>query len=162
MKQRIFILASTAAGVGAFFVFRWFTCPLESALVWLLLAAFVGSSLVCSAIFSLLCQNIQQRWLRLISVPFFLAAFTFLSGLGVFAVTRLVYDSRPRSTDDGDTLYGAILYAATSGMQMLSLNSDLWWHVIVAVALPLLLLLVLSTAVAFTGLHRLQIKQDVT
>ena len=155
MTKRIFILASAAAGVVAFFIFRSFTQPLETALVWLLLAAFIGSSLLCSAIFSMLCQHVRWRWLRLVSVPLFLATFTLLSGLGVFGVTRLVFDSRPRSADDG-----GILYAATSGMQMLYLDHNLWDHVIVAVALPLLLLSALSAIVAFTGLYGSHTRQN--
>ena len=88
--------------------------------------------------------------MRLVAVPLFLAAFTLLSGLGVFGVSRLVYDSRPRSADPGG---GAILYANTSGMQMLSVDSDLWFHVINVVALPLLLLSALSAIAAFAGIY---------
>jgi len=145
MTKRIFILANVAAGLTAFFIFRWYTQPVETALVWLLLLAFVVSSLLCCAIFSLLCQHVRWRWLRSASVPLFLATFTLLSGLGVFGVTHLVFDSRPRSADDG-----GILYVDTSGMQMLSLDRDLWYHVIFAVALPLPLLSALSAIFALS------------
>jgi hypothetical protein len=150
MTKRIFTLASTGAGIAAFFIFRSITRPLETALVWLLLVAFSGSSLLCSALFSLLCQHLRWRWLRLASVPLFLATFTLLSGLGVFGITRFVFDSRPRSADVGGS---PILYGDTSGMQMLSLDPDLWYHVIFAVALPLLFLSALSAIAAFTGIY---------
>ena len=149
MKNRTFILLSAVAGVVAFLIFRRFTNPLEAALVWLLFLAFTASSLLCSAVFSVLCQRVRWRWLRLTAVPLFLAAFTLLSGLGVFGVSRLVYDSRPRNADPGGS---PILYANTSGMQMLEFDSDLWFHVIYAVALPLLLLSALSAIAAFAGI----------
>ena len=150
MTNRTFILVSTVAGVVAFLIFRRFTHPLEAALVWLLLLAFTASGLLCSAVFSVLCQRVRWRWVRLTAVPLFLAAFTLLSGLGVFGVSRLVYDSRPRSAEPGGS---PILYANTSGMQMLSIDSDLWFHVIYAVSLPLLLLSALSAIAAFAGIY---------
>jgi len=154
MTKRTFMITSAAAGLAAFLIFRWFTHPLEVALIWLLLLAFVSSSLICAAGFSVFCQHIRWRWIRLLSVPFFLAAFILCSGLGVFGVTRLVWDSRPRSADSG-----GILYAATSGMQMHSLDHDTWYHVVFAVALPLLLLSAVSVIAAFTGIHGTQIRK---
>ena len=148
MKHRTFIVVSAASGTAAFLIFRWVTHPLETALIWLLFSAFLTSSLLCSAVFSLLCQRVRLRWLRLVAVPLFLTSFTVLSGMGVYGVTRLVFGSRPRSPDDGGLLYGA-----TSGMQMLSFDHGLWLHVVFAVALPLLVLSALSAIAAFAGVY---------
>jgi hypothetical protein len=96
----------------------------------------------------MICQHIRSRWMRLASVPLFLATFILSSGVGVFGVTSLVFNSRPRSADSG-----AILYINTSGMQMLSLDRDLWFHVIFPVALPLLILSALSAIAAYKGFN---------
>jgi fluoride ion exporter CrcB/FEX len=154
MTKRTFIFISMAAGLAAFFIFRSYTHPLETALHWLLLSAFLSSSLLCAVAFSMLCRQVRRRWMRLVSVPGFLAAFTLLSGFGVFAATRLVFDSRPRDADSGGILYGD-----TSGMQMLAVDRGLWFHVIVAVALPLLLLSALGAITAFTGIRGSPVKK---
>jgi hypothetical protein len=90
MTKRTFIILSAGVGLAEFIEFRRFTQPTEIALVWLLLLAFVGSSSICSVIFPMICQHIRWRWMRLASVPLFLATFILSSGVGVFGVTRLV------------------------------------------------------------------------
>src|ERR1044071_4028846 len=144
-----FMLLSTAAGAAAFNIFRGITHPLETALTWFLLLAFLCSASLSSSLFFLLCHHIRSRSLRLTSVPLFLAPFTFLCGFGVFAVSRLLNDSRPRSTDE--EFGGALIYGNTSGIQMLSLDTGVWFYVIFSVALPLLLLLPISALLAFIG-----------
>jgi len=153
MIKRIFITTSAVAGLVAFFIFRKLTHPLELALDWLLLLVFVGSSLLCAVGFLAVCQHIRSRWMRFVAVFLFLPAFTLLSGLGVFGATRIVFESRPRSADDGGLLYGD-----TSGIQMLVLDHDLWFYVVCAVTLPLALLFVAAAIAAFTGIHAPQIK----
>ena len=142
----MFFITSAVAGLAAFFIFRRHTHPTAGALSWLLLLAFVASGFVCSVAFWAFCQCVRWRWVRLAAVPLFLAVFTFLSGLGVFGATRLVYDSRLRDAD-----FGGVLYLETSGMQMLALNHDLWLYVIGSVALPLSLLSAVGAITAFTG-----------
>jgi hypothetical protein len=153
MTKRMFIISSVVTGVAAFFIFRRFTHPLDRTLDWLLLQAFVGSGLLCAASFSAVCYRVRSRWLRLVAALLLLPAFTLLSGFGVFGATRIVFDSRPRSADDGGLLYGD-----TSGIQMLGLDHDLWFYVIGAVTLPLGLLFALGVVAALTGIHEPHIK----
>jgi hypothetical protein len=72
----------------------------------------------------------------------------------VFGVSRLVCNLILRSADPQDADFMGILYGNTSGMQMLILNHDLWYHVIFAIALPLLLMSAVSGIAAYTGIQR--------
>ena len=129
MTKRTFILANLMAGVGAYFIFRYLTHPMETALVWGLPLAFAGSSLFCSTFFTLICQHARRLSLRLAAIPLFLAA-------------------RPRSADSGSLLYGD-----TSGAQMDTLGGDVWLFTMMALFVPLVLLSAVAAIAAFKGIQ---------
>lgn len=147
MRRTSFIALSSSSGFLAFIFFRWLTGPTSSMLNKLLCVAFTVTGLLSACLLALLWKYISSCWVRISTIPAYIACFLLLSAFGVFCSSRLSFNFRSMDSD-------GFLYSDTSAMQMLKLDGSLFHYVWAATSVPLLLMTILIAIAARAGFRK--------